>query len=147
MCTSQTNPDLLVLSGRIVRHVDGKDLRTFLVGQAEQRLYLVELVHVFALVKKNLAVAVVDDGTFDNRRRNDILDLLRDDNGLAEELSDGLKEILQIFRHALLADGFPGFFQQYHLTDTFQLPHLVDEGFHDDDGHNREQYLVVLDIV
>ena len=122
-------------------------MRTFLVGQTEQRLYLIELVHVLALVKENLAVAVVDDGTLDNRRRNDILDLLRDNDGLAKELSDGLKEILQIFRHALLADGFPGFFQQYHLADTFQFPHLVDEGFHDDNGHNRKQDLVVFDII
>lgn len=41
----------------------------------------------------------------------------------------------------------PSFLQQYHLADAFQFPHLVDEGFHDDDGDNREQYLVVLDVV
>lgn len=33
------------------------------------------------------------------------------------------------------------------FANTFQLSHLVDEGFHNDDGDNREQYLVVLDIV
>ena len=99
------------------------------------------------MVKENLAVAVVDDGAFDYGRGNDVLHFLSDDHRLTEELADGLEEVFQIFRHTLLADGFPGFFQQYHLADTLQLPHLVDEGFHDNDGHNREQNLVVLDIV
>ena len=90
------------------------------------------------LVQQNLAVAVVDDRTFHDVRGDDVLDLLRDDHGFAEELSDRLKEVFQIFRHALLADGLPRLFQKDHLTDTFQPAHLVDESFHDDDGYNGE---------
>lgn len=89
--TAQTDPDFLVSPGRVVRHIDGEYLRALLVGQAEQRLYLIELVDIFPLVKENLAVAVVDDGAFDDGRRDDVLDLLRDHHSLAEELSDGLK--------------------------------------------------------
>ena len=69
------------------------------------------------------------------------------DNSLSEKLSDGLEKVLQIFRHTFLADGLPCLLQQNHFANTFQLSHLVDEGFHNDDGDNREQYLVVLDIV
>ena len=39
----------------------------------------------------------------------------------------------------------PSLFHDKLLTHTFQTPHLVDEGFHDDDGHYREQFAVVLD--
>lgn len=141
--SAQADPDFLIFPGRVIRHVDGEYLRPFLVSQTEQSLYFIELVDIFPLVKENLAVTVVDDGAFDYGRGNDVLHFLSDDHRLAEELPDGFEQILQIFRHAFLADGFPGFFQQYHLADTLQLPHLVDEGFHDDNGHNREQDLVV----
>lgn len=36
------------------------------------------------------------------------------------------------------------FFYENHLSDTFQPAHLVDEAFHDNDGHNREKVFVVL---
>ena len=122
----------------MVCHVDGEDLRTFFVRQSEQILYLVELVGILALVQQNFTIRVVDDCALDDIRGDDVLDLLRDDDGLAKEFSDRLKEVFQVFRHALLADCFPRFFQKYHLADTFQTAHLVDEGFHDDDGHDRE---------
>ena len=89
--TAQTDPHFLVFPGWIVRHVDGKNLRPLLVGQTEQRLYLVELVDILPLVKKDLAVAVVDDGSLDNGRRNDVLHFLSDHHSLAEELPDGLE--------------------------------------------------------
>ena len=41
----------------------------------------------------------------------------------------------------------PTFLNKNHLSDTFQLSHLADESFHDDDGDNRKQHLVVTDIV
>ena len=91
---TETNPHFLVLSGRIVCHVDGKYLRTLLVGQAEQGLDFVKLVHILALVKQNFAVTVVDDGSLDNGRRNDILHFLGHDHGFSEKLSDGLEEVL-----------------------------------------------------
>ena len=89
--SAQADPHLLVLTGRAVRHVDGENLRPFLVGQAEQGLDLVELVHVLALVKENLAVAVVDDSALDDGGRDDVLHLLRDHHRLAEELADRLE--------------------------------------------------------
>ena len=58
-----------------------------------------------------------------------------------------LEEILQVLGHALLADGFPSLLQKNHLADTFQPTHLVNEGLHNDDGHYREEYLVVLDVI
>ena len=53
----------------------------------------------------------------------------------------------QILGHALLADGFPSLLQENHLADALQPTHLVDEGFHYDDSHYREEYLVVLDVI
>ena len=88
---AQSDPHFLVLPGRAVRHIDGENLRPFLVGQAEQGLDLVELVHVLALVKENLAVAVVDDSALDDGGRDDVLHLLRDHHRLAEELADRLE--------------------------------------------------------
>ena len=68
------------------------------------------------------------------------------DNSLSEKLSDGLEKVVQIFRHTSLVDGLPCFLQQNHFVNTIQFSHPVDEDFHDE-GDNREQYLVVLDIV
>ena len=89
--SAQADPHLLVLTGRAVRHVDGENLRPFLVGQAEQGLDLVEPVHVLALVKENLAVAVVDDSALDDGGRDDVIHLLRDHHRLAEELAHRLE--------------------------------------------------------
>src|SRR5699024_3300961 len=99
-------------------HVDGEDLRTLLVGQTEQRLYLIELVDIFPLVKQNLAVAVVDDGALDNGRRDYILDLLRDHHSLAEELSDGLEKIADITAHVGGSQCFPTLLDKNHLADA-----------------------------
>ena len=41
----------------------------------------------------------------------------------------------------------PSLFQEYHLADALQSSHLVDEGLHNDDGHYREEYFVVLDVI
>ena len=58
-------------------------------GRRAEDGYLIELVHILTLVEKNLAVAVVDDGTLDDRGRDDVLDLLRYHNCFAEELTTG----------------------------------------------------------
>ena len=39
----------------------------------------------------------------------------------------------------------PSLFHDKLLSHALQPAHLVDEGFHDDDGHYREQFAVVLD--
>ena len=88
---SESYPHLLVLPAWSIGEVDGENLCTLLVGESEQSLYLIELVHILTLVKENLAVAVVDDGTLDDRGRYDILYLLSDHNGFAEELADSLE--------------------------------------------------------
>lgn len=66
LCSSKTYPHFLVLAGRAVGHVNGENLGTFLVGQAQQGLDFIELVDILPLVQQNLAVAVVDDGSLDD---------------------------------------------------------------------------------
>lgn len=66
LCSAETYPHFLVLAGRAVGHVDGENLGTFLVGQAQQGLDFIELVDILPLVQQNLAVAVVDDGSLDD---------------------------------------------------------------------------------
>src|SRR3712207_9238390 len=61
-------------------------------------IYAVELGHVLSLVEQYLAVGVVDDALLDNGRLDDVVHLLRYDNGFPEILSDGLVEILDIVR-------------------------------------------------
>ncbi len=65
-------------------------------GQAEHRLYAVELGHVLALVEQYLAVGVVDDAFLDNGRLDDVVHLLRYDNGFPEILSEGLIQIFLV---------------------------------------------------
>ena len=112
-----------------VRLVDGEDLSLFLVRQPEQFLYLVELVHVFPLVKQNLAVAVVNDGLFHNGRGDDIVHFLGDHYRFPKVFPDGLEQISYIFTHVRRHQGLPAFLDQYHFPDAFQLAHLADEGF------------------
>ena len=72
-------------------------------------LDLIELVHILALVKENLTVTIINDGTLDNRRRNDVLHFLGHDHGLTEKLSDGLEKIAEIIPLILAdANGLPG---------------------------------------
>jgi hypothetical protein len=52
---------------------------------------MVELVHVFPLVKKNLAVTVVDDSFLYDRGTDDVIHFLGDHDSLPEIFSDGLK--------------------------------------------------------
>ena len=37
----------------------------------------------------------------------------------------------------------PSLFHDKLFPHAFQPPHLVDEGFHDDDGHDGEQFAVL----
>ncbi len=116
----------------------------FLFRQSEQRLYLVELVHVLALVEKYLAVGVVDDAFLDHGRGNDVVHLLRHHDCLTIILSHGLIHIAQIFSHVRRRESLPSLFHDKLFPHPFQTPHLVDEGFHDDDGHDGEQFAVFL---
>ena len=48
---AEADKDLLVAARGVVREIDRQNLRTLLVRQSQQGLYLVELVAVFALVE------------------------------------------------------------------------------------------------
>ena len=106
-----------------------------------------ELVHIFTLVKQYLAVRVVDDRLLDNIRGDDVVHLLRHYHGLTEILSDGFKEILDVFTHVGGHQGFPTFLNQYHLADSPELSHLGNKGFHDNKRNHRKQDLVGGDVV
>ena len=84
--TTQPYPHFLVESVRVVVLVDGEYLALFLFRQAEHRLYTIELGHVLALVKQYLAVGVVDDALLDNGRLDDVVHLLRYDNGFSRNI-------------------------------------------------------------
>ena len=58
--------------------INGQDLSAFLVGQSEKPLDMVELVHVFPLVKENLAVTVVDDSFLHDRGTDNVIHFLGD---------------------------------------------------------------------
>ena len=147
MCAAQTDPDLAVGSSRTVRLVDGQYLALLLLRQSQKRLDMVELVHVFSLVKQDFAVRVVDDGLFHNRRRDDVVHLLGHHNGLAEILADGLEKVQNIGTHVGGHQCFPALLDQHDLADAFQPAHLGDEGLHDNERHHRQQHLVGGDVV
>ena len=124
--------------------IDREDLAFLLFGQPEQRLYAVELGHVLPLVEQDLAVGIVDDRLLDDGRRDDVVDLLRHHDRLAEILADGLVEVLDVVCHIGRSDGFPRLLDEDHLTHALQPSHLVDEGLHDDDRHHGEEVFVVF---
>jgi len=66
----------------------------------------------------DLAVGVINNTFLDNGRLNDIVHFLRYDNSFPEIFSHRLIEVLDIVRHVCRSNGFPRFFNQYHLADT-----------------------------
>ena len=141
---AQADPHLFVTPLGVVVLVDREDLVFLLLRQPEQRLYAVELGHVLPLVEQDLAVGVVDDRLLDDGRRDDVVDLLRHHDRLAEVLADGLVEILDIVCHIGRRNRFPRLFNKDHFPHALQPSHLVDEGLHDDDRHHGEEVFVVL---
>ena len=147
MCSAQPDPDFTVERSRTVRTVDGKDLPPLLLRQSQKFLDMFELVHIFTLVEQYLAVRVVDDRLLDNIRGDDVVHLLCHYHGLTEILSDGFKEILDVFTHVGGHQGFPTFLNQYHLADSPELSHLGNKGFHDNKRNHRKQDLVGGNVV
>ena len=131
----------------MVGHVDGENLTAFLVGEPQERLYLVELVHVLALVEQYLAVGIVDDALLDHGRRDDVVHLLRHHDGFAEVFSHRLIHVAQVFGHVRRGECFPRLFHDELLAHAFEPPHLAYESLHDDDGHHGEEFAVLLDAV
>ena len=131
----------------MVGHVDGENLTAFFVGEPQERLYLVELVHVLALVEQYLAVGVVDDALLDHGRGDDVVHLLRHHDGLAEVFSHRLVHVAQVFGHVRRGERLPRLFHDELLAHTLEPPHLAYERFHDDDGHHGEEFAVFLDAV
>ena len=132
-------PDLFIKAVRCIGKIDRKYLATFLVRQAEQILYLVELVLILPLVEQYFAIAVVDNRLFHNGGRDNIIDLLCNYNRLSVKLSNRFKELLYVGCHTFLGDCLSCFLNQYHLADTLQTAHLVDERLHDDNRDDRKE--------
>ena len=80
-------------------------------------------------------------------RRYDVIHLLCHHHSLAEELSHRLVHVEHVGGHVSRGQRLPRLFHYQHLPHSLQAAHLVDEGLHDDDGHDRKQLLVVLDGV
>ena len=99
------------------------------------------------MIQKNLAVGVVDDGLLDNRRRYDVVNLLRNHHGLPEIFADGLVHVAHILGHVSGGERLPRLLAYKEFPDTLQAPHLIDESLHDDYRHHREQFLVILHII
>ena len=83
MRTAKPYPDLFIKAVRCIGKIDGKYLAAFLVRQAEQVLYLVELVLILPLVEQYFAVTVVDNRLFHNGGRDNIIHFLRHYNRLS----------------------------------------------------------------
>ena len=147
MGTAKTDPDLTVETSGMVGLINGQDLSAFLVGQSEKPLDMVELVHVFPLVKKNLAVTVVDDSFLHDRGTDDVIHFLGDHHSLPEIFSNRLEKIAYVLTHIGGHQGFPAFLNEYHFADAFQTAHLGDEGFHDYQRDHGQKHLVSADIV
>ena len=137
-------PDLFVKSVRCIGKINRKYLAAFLVRQAEQILYLVELVLILPLVEQYLAIPVVDNRLFHNGGRDNIIDFLRDYNRLSVKLSNRFKEILYVGCHTFLGDCLSCFLNQYHLADTLQTSHFINERLHDNDGDNRKEDRIIF---
>ena len=84
--TAKPYPDLFIKAVRCIGKIDGKYLAAFLVRQAEQVLYLVELVLILPLVEQYFAVTVVDNRLFHNGGRDNIIHFLRHYNRLSVKL-------------------------------------------------------------
>ena len=97
--TAQAYPYLLVESVGVIVLIDGENLALFLFRKTEHRLYAVELGHILALVEQYLAVGVINNTFLDNGRLNDVVYLLRYDNGFSEIFSNRLIEILDVVCH------------------------------------------------
>ena len=107
-------------------------------------LYLVELVLILPLVEQYFAIAVVDNRLFHNGGRDNIIDFLRDYNRLSVKLSNRFKEILYVGCHTFLGDCLSCFLNQYHLADTLQTSHFINESLHDNDGDNRKEDRIIF---
>ena len=118
--------------------VERENLRLLLFRKSQHGLYAVEFGHVLTLVQENLAVGVVDDRLLDNRRGDDVIDLLRHDHRLAEILADGFVQVPDVFAHIGRSKGFPALFDKDHLAHAFEPAHLGNERLHDDERHDRQ---------
>ena len=141
---AQSDPHLLVRPCGIVALIDGEDLSPFLIRQSQECLYLVELVHVLALVEQYLAVRIVDDTFLDYGRGDDVVHFLRHHDRLSEELTHGLIEVAYVTRHVCRGNRLPRFLDKDDFPYSLQPSHLVDEQLHNDDGRDGEKDGMIL---
>ena len=98
------------------------------------------------MIQQDGNVRVVDDGFLYDRTADNILQLLCHDTYHCPELTGSLVEILDVFCHHRTCNGFPCLFDDQHLTVLLDS-HLLDEYVHNDECHQREEYLAVLDVI
>ena len=121
----------------VLQSVDGKDFLAIDIGQSEDGLDVVKPFAELALVKQHHHVRIVDDGLLDNGAADDVLDLLRHHADAGPELTGGLVEILDVLCHHGRGDGLPCLLDDQALAVLLDA-HLLDEGVHDDERHQRE---------
>ena len=74
--SAKPDPHFPVEPPGMVRLIDGEYLPFFFLCQAEKPLDVLELVHVFSLVKQDFTVGIVDDGLLHDRGTDDVIHLL-----------------------------------------------------------------------
>src|SRR5690606_11412912 len=110
-------------------------------------LDVIELVHVVAMVEQDFTVRIVYDTFLDHGRLDDVVHFLRYHDSFTAELSDRFKQVLDILRHAFLGVSLPRFLHLYDFTLPFEPAHLVDKDFHNDDGHDGKENLMVFNRI
>ena len=61
--------------------------------------------------------------------------------------TDGFIKVADVIRHTLSCNCLSCLFHNYHLSNPMQPPHFVDESLHDNDGDDREQDFMILQLV
>ena len=130
----------------VFQTVNGEDFPAIDIGQAEDGLDVVETLAELALVEQHHHVGVVDDGLLDDGAADDVLYLLCHHADTGPEFTGGLVEVLDVLCHHGRGDGLPCLLDDQALAVLLDA-HLLDEGVHDDERHQREQQRVVLDAV
>ena len=83
----------------VFKSVDGEYLSTIDLGESKDSLDLIETFLEFALIEEHNHIRIVDDSLLDDRRADNILDLLCYHTDGSPELACCLVEILDILCH------------------------------------------------
>ena len=130
----------------VLQTVDGEDFLAVYIGQTEYRLDGIEAFFELALVEQHHHIRVVDDGFFHDFTADDVLYLLRHHPHACPELSGGLVQVFDVFRHHGRGDGLPCLLDDEHLSVLLDA-HLLQEHVHDDECHQWKEQWIILDTV